>query len=168
MIKSSKLKILTFIYIVPVFVLFDQLTKKMISRTMSIHESISVLGNIVRITLVNNEGMITGFRPQDIMPNMPVSGFLTIFMGLATVVLVSYYIFNSDERIMTFVGLSLIISGAAGNLIDRISMGKVIDFVDIGINNRLRWPVFNVADSCITVGIIILLIMSLKKPESSS
>ena len=79
-------------------------------------------------------------------------------MFVATLLICLYYFFQKDTRLFNLTGFALIISGAFGNLIDRLTMGKVVDFIDVGINQNLRWPIFNVADSFVTIGVIGLII----------
>jgi signal peptidase II len=84
---------------------------------------------------------------------------------ILAIVLVLYYIAKSktDEPLMIF-ALSLILSGALGNFIDRVRLGEVIDFIDVHLG-AYHWPAFNVADSAITVGAFIMLFALFKRPK---
>lgn len=141
-------------------VLLDQITKALIRSTMQPHESIPFLGEWVRITFVYNRGMVFGLKPQHWLPQLPVVAILTGMMCLGTVALIAYYAFLREDRRWVHAGFACIISGAIGNLADRLFMGKVVDFIDMGIGMKWRWPVYNVADAAITVGIAILLLFS--------
>jgi signal peptidase II len=135
--------------------LFDFITKAYISSTMSLHESFAIIGGFLNITYVRNPGAAFSF-----LADAPAA-FRSIFFISATVlaiILVLYYIAKSkiEEPLMIF-SLSLILSGAVGNLIDRVRFGEVIDFIDVYISSY-HWPAFNVADSAITVGAVVMLL----------
>lgn len=155
-----KNRISIFLAIVPACVLLDQFSKLLIAENMKVFQSIDLIGNWFRITFVYNTGMVWGMRPQNIFPHLPVTMILTIFMSIASSVLISYYFFYKENQPLTHTGLALIISGALGNLADRFFLGKVIDFVDVGISETLRWPVWNFADAFITVGVGLVLLSS--------
>jgi signal peptidase II len=135
--------------------LLDQITKFYVDSSMRLHESIPVIQGLFSITHVRNPGAAFGFL-ADASPL-----FRSIFFVAVTVlaiILVVHYIWKSraEEPFLTF-GLSLILSGAVGNLIDRVRLGEVIDFLDVYIGSY-HWPAFNVADSAISVGAVILFI----------
>ena len=135
--------------------LLDQITKFYVDSSMRLHDSIPVIQGLFSITYVRNPGAAFGFL-ADASPL-----FRSIFFVAVTVlaiILVMHYIWKSraEEPFMTF-ALALILSGAFGNLIDRIRFGEVIDFLDVYISTT-HWPAFNVADSAISVGAIILFI----------
>ncbi len=122
---------------------------------MRLHETIPVIQGLFSITYVRNPGAAFGFL-ADASPL-----FRSIFFVAVTVlaiILVVHYIWKSraEEPFLTF-ALSLILSGAVGNLIDRVRFGEVIDFLDVYIGSY-HWPAFNVADSAISVGAVILFI----------
>lgn len=126
----------------------DQVTKHLIRDLMYIGQSNSVLGDFVRLTYVENPGIAFGIR-------VPNGWIFTILSILAVIGIVIYLIRQWHESRWIKFSLSLILGGAVGNLIDRIIFSKVVDFVDVGIGT-LRWPVFNVADSAVVVGMFIL------------
>jgi signal peptidase II len=133
----------------------DQITKFYVDSSMRLHESIPVIQGLFSITYVRNPGAAFGFL-ADASPL-----FRSIFFVAVTVlaiILVVHYIWKSraEEPFLTF-ALSLILSGAVGNLIDRVRLGEVIDFLDVFIGST-HWPAFNVADSAISVGAVILFI----------
>lgn len=135
--------------------LLDQITKFYVDSLMRLHESIPVIQGLFSITYVRNPGAAFGFL-ADASPL-----FRSIFFVAVTVlaiILVLHYIWKSraKEPFLTF-ALVLILSGAVGNLIDRIRFGEVIDFLDVYIGTT-HWPAFNVADSAISVGAVILII----------
>jgi signal peptidase II len=140
-------------------VLLDVITKAYVASAMVLHESIVVIDGFFNITYVRNPGAAFGF----LAGAPPV--FRMVFFLLVTVVvvvLILFYIGKSRDVSMreTF-SLSLILSGAIGNLIDRVRFGEVIDFLDVYIGS-FHWPAFNVADSAISIGAAFLLFSILR------
>jgi signal peptidase II len=140
---------------VAVMTLLDFITKATISSTMFLHESFVVIGGFLNITYVRNPGAAFSFL-ADAPPVFRFVFFVTV--TVLAIILVLTYIIRSkiEEPFMTF-ALSLILSGAVGNLIDRVRIGEVIDFIDVYVGSH-HWPAFNVADSAISVGAVILLL----------
>ena len=135
--------------------LLDQATKICIDASMPLHDSFSVIPGFFSITHVRNPGAAFGF----LAGASPL--FRNVFfvcVTLAAILLILHYVRTSkaEERLLTL-SLSLILSGAVGNLIDRIRFGEVIDFLDVYIGSH-HWPAFNVADSAISVGAVILFV----------
>ncbi|MFQ5987409.1 MAG: signal peptidase II [Dehalococcoidia bacterium] len=126
----------------------DQVSKFLIRANMSPGQSIPEDG-LFRITYVTNVGGVFG-----ILSNQAFLVILTTVVGIAAILLYSRYpIFN---RMLVKISLGLLLGGALGNLIDRLSLGWVVDFIDIGFG-QYRWPTFNLADSAIVLGVILLL-----------
>jgi len=144
-----------FMFFVALTVLIlDGLTKFLAVECMSIGQSIKVLPDIFHITLVLNKGAAFGlFKQQKIL--------FIIFATLVIIFIVAYVWKNKIADVALSWALGLILGGAIGNLIDRIRFGHVIDFLDFRI-----WPVFNLADSAITLGVAILMLdVILRKPN---
>jgi len=140
---------------VAVMVFLDFVTKAYISSTMSLHESIVVIGGFFNITYVRNPGAAFSF-----LADAPAVFRMVFFVTVTVfaILLVLYYIVKSKiEEPFVIFALSLIISGAVGNLIDRVRFGEVVDFIDVYIGPH-HWPAFNVADSVISVGAVILIL----------
>ena len=131
--------------------LLDQVTKLYIDRTMQIFDSIPVLQNFFHITYVRNRGAAFSFLSN-------ASWRLPFFIGISLVasiaILVAFHKLRDDQKLAQ-VSLAMIFSGAIGNLIDRVRLGEVIDFLDAHWY-RHHWPAFNVADSLICVGVFLL------------
>lgn len=125
----------------------DYITKKAIETYIQPHEVINVLP-FLRIVNVKNTGAAFG-----ILPNL--SNNIFIFLSIVAVILIIIYILRTFKRLEVF-SLSLVLGGAIGNLIDRVTIGKVIDFIDFFVN-KWHWPAFNVADSALSIGIILFL-----------
>lgn len=135
--------------VVPVLVALDQWTKHYIVTYYYLHEVTSVLGEVVRLTRVHNQGAAFGVLQE--WPDL--FKYLT---GFAIVALIAHKILTSNRTLLYHSALSLILSGAIGNFIDRIRYNHVVDFLQIGAYGWY-WPSFNVADSAITCGVALLL-----------
>jgi len=121
----------------------DQLTKFLVTKSLGLNQSFSVISGIFSLTLVHNRGAAFGIFKNQL--------YLFIFISIAAVCLI-YSVLKKNRHNSSYVfSLSLILAGALGNLIDRISLGYVVDFLDFHI-----WPVFNFADSAITIGAVFL------------
>ena len=136
-----------FLGIAVVVVVLDQLTKAWLVANVALGDVREVIGDAVRLVHHQNSGALFGlFRDQAI-----VFGLLSIVViGL----IVGYHARSGRSRYMS-IALGFLLGGAIGNLIDRLRLGYVVDFVDIGIGN-LRFYTFNVADSAISTAIVLL------------
>lgn len=135
-------------------ILLDRVTKIMIERMLATNDAINVIPGFFQITHVHNRGAAFGLFSDSTSEWRSV-----LLIGFSTVALavVAYLLWKSDHTLpTTAVGLSLILGGAIGNLWDRIARGQVTDFLHFYIGNHV-WPDFNVADSCIVVGAILLM-----------
>jgi len=150
--------------VVACLVLLDQVTKFFISSNMCVHDSFPVIDGLFNITYIRNTGAAFGFFANA----SPVArSFFLIGVTIAVILLIIYYIWKikAEEKFFTF-PLSLILGGAVGNLIDRLRFGDVVDFLDFYIVSY-HWPAFNIADSAISIGAIILLFAIFKKKEET-
>lgn len=141
-------------------VLIDQVSKYAIICSVPQGNRIDVAGNILRLSHIRNSGAIFGVMRSS-------GSYFTIFSLVAAVVLVVVLLLSRKAQGLVRVGLGLVLGGAVGNLIDRLRLGAVVDFLDIGVSNELRWPSFNVADLAITVGVIMIVICSLRSSAGS-
>lgn len=150
-----------------VIVFLDQITKAAILKNFFIHESRPVIDGFFNIVYVMNPGAAFGF-----LANMSETFRYLFFIGITILVmaLIIYYIATSKSQNMLYVvSLTLIFAGAVGNLIDRIRFGAVVDFLDVYIGTA-HWPAFNVADSSITCGAVLMvwgMIIQRKKEAKS-
>ncbi|CAN5817311.1 signal peptidase II [soil metagenome] len=136
---------------IPIGVLIlDQLTKAWIRSSMSLNETIPVIGDVVRLTYIHNEGAAFGLSIGEYSSQ--------VFLVLAAIAsaLVLYLLLTAPraER-MQRIALALILGGALGNIVDRIRWSMVVDFIQVGVAGHF-WPIFNVADSAVTVGAAML------------
>ena len=130
--------------------LVDQLVKALIVATVPIHQTIPVIPGFFNLTHIYNPGGAFGFLAAS--PSELRHLFFLISSMAAMGLVFFLYVKTPPGQGLLEVGLSLIMGGAVGNILDRIRLGKVIDFLDLYIKN-LHWPAFNVADSAITIGI---------------
>jgi signal peptidase II len=121
----------------------DQISKFFISAKLQLEQSLPLVKGVVGLTLVHNRGAAFGILRNQV--------YLFIIAGVAAIVLIYFGIKSNKGNKSYVICLSLILAGALGNLIDRLRFGYVIDFINFYI-----WPVFNVADSAITIGAIFL------------
>jgi signal peptidase II len=136
-----------------VVVLLDQASKWLIMQRFALYESLPVIPNYFAITYVRNKGAAFGIL-ADARLRLPVLLVVTL---VAVALLLWYYRQQPLRRGLSRFALSLLLGGAVGNLIDRMRFGEVIDFLDV-YWQRYHWPAFNVADSAITIGVILLLL----------
>ena len=138
------IKELTFFLVALIVVALDQVSKFFIRANMTLGQSIPEEG-FFRITYGTNTGGVFG-----LFANQAFLITLTAIVGVAAILVYSRY--PLANRVLVRVALGLLLGGAVGNLIDRIRFGEVVDFIDVG-----AWPVFNIADSAVVVGVILII-----------
>ena len=131
----------------------DQVTKLYVDANFRLHESVPVIDGLFSLTYVRNKGAAFGIL-ADSAVRIPF--FITV--SIVAMLGILWYIrrIRNDQKLAVF-SLSLVFAGAVGNLIDRIRLGEVIDFLDVYWQSY-HWPAFNVADSAICVGVTLLFI----------
>ena len=143
--------------IAAVVLIIDQLTKWYIRNSFSLYESVTVIDSFFHITHVRNAGGAFGLLNQAASTwRLP---FFLAVSCVAVVVLLMFVRRVQPGQWWLLLALGSILGGALGNLIDRMLFGEVTDFLEFHWRNYY-WPTFNVADSCITVGMVILLVYS--------
>jgi|BioPla2DNA2_1021312.scaffolds.fasta_scaffold09904_3 signal peptidase II len=117
-------------------------------------------GDWLRFRLVYNEGAAFSLRPQDLMPFLPSWLFYLLISVVAMGVLIWFFKSIDKRDWLSRLGVIMIISGALGNFVDRMRIGKVVDFIDCDFPDFImtRFPVFNVADSYVTIGVVLIFI----------
>lgn len=133
--------------------LLDQLTKVYIDRSFALYESVEVVPNFFHITYLRNKGAAFGLLADSAFR---IPFFITVSL-LAVAMIFWYFRQLPPDQVGQQWGLSLVLGGALGNLVDRIRLGEVIDFLDVHWY-RHHWPAFNIADSAICVGVGLLLL----------
>jgi signal peptidase II len=151
---------ITYFVMIAILLVADQWSKALIARNIILHSSKEVIPGFFQIVHIRNKGAIFGFFSQS--GNRYVYLLLTL-ASMAALGLVVYYFFKAppEERWLK-ISLSLIMAGALGNFIDRVFKGYVIDFLDFSVKGW-HWPSFNLADSCISIGAILLIFIFLFK-----
>ncbi|HED08457.1 MAG TPA: signal peptidase II [Ignavibacteria bacterium] len=141
-------------------------------------ERIRIIGNFFRLTFIENPGMAFG-----IDPGINFKLWITVFSLLASIGIIVYLFIIKNEKFTLRFSLALILGGAIGNLIDRLFYGifygyaplfygRVVDFLDVNFFHFTlfgktfnRWPIFNLADTAVTIGVLILLIFNARTQE---
>ncbi len=139
--------------------LLDQVSKWLIINHLELHQGLSIIPGFFNLVLVKNRGMAFGILSQT-RPGFSYYFLLTATMVAIGVIVLFFFWIKGKEKWLT-VGLSLILGGAIGNLVDRVQFGYVIDFLDFFLRGY-HWPAFNVADSAVTAGTFWLFINILK------
>lgn len=136
-----------------VFIL-DQITKRVVQETMRLHESIPVIDGLFSLTYIRNPGAAFGLFAEH-GDGLRMAFFGTISV-VAIVFLMAFFLKMPKEAFLGRLSVSMVMGGALGNLVDRVRFGEVVDFLDFYIG-PYHWPAFNVADSCISVGVALLI-----------
>ena len=150
-----KNKYVLLFFVSGVLIVMDQYTKLMVSLHIPLNYSVKVVEGFFNFTHIRNSGVAFG-----LFASQQSEYKALMFIAISTIAIIAILVIfhqTPKEKKMVQTGLILIFSGAIGNLIDRILHGEVIDFVDFFIN-RHHFPAFNIADSCITVGVIMMVI----------
>jgi signal peptidase II len=142
---------LAFFAIAVTIVVADQATKAILVANLDPGEMVSVVGDFVRFIFTQNSGALFGmFRDQAILFGLA---------SLGVIGLIVYYHAQAGRSLYMSIALGLLLGGAIGNMIDRLRLGYVVDFVDIGIGS-FRWYTFNVADAAISTSLVMLLALA--------
>jgi signal peptidase II len=149
MAKLSIKKNISIIIIFFLIIFFDQLTKILVIKNFQLYESLSILP-FFNLTFVVNYGFAFGF-----LNNPSLNQIIVILVIFSIIAYFLYLLIKTQDQFFRF-SLILVISGAIGNFIDRILYGFVIDFIDIYLGSY-HWPAFNLADSSITLGFILIM-----------
>ena len=140
----------TIIILSLIFLIIDQITKILVIKILPLSGSIEIIKNFFYIIPTNNTGaafsILIGQRIFLILITIAILAFL-----------IQYIKKNKIERMIDIISFSFIIGGSLGNLIDRIIRGSVIDFISLKLGNY-NFPIFNIADTLIVVGVILLLL----------
>ncbi len=134
------------ILIASLVIIIDRFAKFLVFNNLLEGQSIGVVPKIFHITLVLNTGAAFGLFKEG-------NQFFIVSSFIVAALIFLYVIFDKEKDVLKLSALGLILGGAIGNLIDRLLFGYIIDFLDLRV-----WPVFNIADSAITVGSVLLLL----------
>ena len=170
------------LYIIVIAIALDQITKWWAFFTYSTPEGsidyskyTEIIGDFLIFRLVFNEGAVFGSSPHQIFPFLNPTLFYILVFIVAISFIIRFYKKIPTAELQDRIAFSFILSGAFGNFIDRIFIHKVIDFIDVNIPDinifgfeLQRWPIFNIADSFICMGVVLLLLSKntwAKKPK---
>ena len=146
-------------------VVLDQATKALVRARLPIHESATVIPGMLDVTHIRNTGAAFGILSTIDFPFKTMA--IAIIASIALLGVALYTRSISQDQWLARAGLSLILGGAAGNLIDRLMIGSVVDFVDVYWRDYHFWA-FNVADSAITVGVGLMILDMLRTGTHAS
>jgi signal peptidase II len=142
-----------FVLLAAAIVIADQVTKSLLVDALDPGESMSVVGDLVRLVHAQNNGGLFGMF-RDAAPIFAAA-------SIGVIGLIAWYHGQAGRNPYLTLTLGLLLGGAVGNLIDRIRYGYVVDFVDAGIGT-LRWYTFNVADAAISGALVLLVVLALR------
>jgi signal peptidase II len=162
-----KKNLIIFIIGAAAVIVFDQITKAVIAERLFVYGSHKIIDGFFNLVYVMNPGAAFGFLAG--APEMFRYLFFISITVLAMLLIIYYILKSKQESLSVIISLTLIFGGAVGNLIDRLRFGAVVDFLDFYIGTW-HWPAFNVADSAITVGAVLMVLEMLvnRKKTSSS
>jgi signal peptidase II len=137
----------------------DQISKWLIVAKMEIGESFSIIENVLYITSHRNRGAAWGILEGQMW-------FFYIVTIVVTVVLIYFLRTWAKGKMLLSLGISFMLAGAIGNFIDRLFRGEVVDFIDVYIFTY-NYPIFNIADSSLVIGVIIMAIQMIKEEKAA-
>lgn len=150
------LSCLSWLIALAVFI-FDQLAKKYFSKSLSLGRSIPVIKNVFHLSLVHNTGVAFGLFKNQQALFIIITSIVILYIALAL------FLNRKQNSLSSRIAFGLILGGACGNLLDRLRLGFIVDFFDFRI-----WPVFNIADSAITIGICLLAVDLIMRPKQEA
>jgi signal peptidase II len=146
-----------YVVIFSLIIILDQVSKFIIKSIFSDnpYKVIHVIKDFFLIRYVENKGAVWGIFSQS--TNTIIPKLITILSMVALVIVIYFFLKLESKCVFELSSLSFIIGGAVGNIIDRLIYGSVVDFLEVYVKN-FRWPTFNIADSFISIGVILLII----------
>jgi signal peptidase II len=160
--KSSRRSVGSWLMLAALIILLDQLTKALIVRSFAFAERKAVITGFFDLTLLYNKGAAFSF----LAAAAGWQRWFFIALGLAAAVFMIYLLLRHSAQKLFALALALILGGAVGNVIDRIFRGQVVDFLLV-YYDRYFFPAFNVADSAISVGAVLLILDELRRVRRS-
>ncbi len=151
------------VFLSALVLVLDQFTKHIVSCGLEMGRSLTIIKGVFDLTLVTNSAAAFNlFHDLALGVRRP---FLISVTLLSAGFIVYYYRLQKANDIITRSALALILGGALGNLVDRVCCGAVVDFLDFGYGSW-RWPAFNFADSCICIGVAMIILARGWTPDS--
>ncbi len=154
---------LPYLALIAAVVVLDQLTKALVVRSIGLHDYVPLVDGLLSLSHVRNHGAAFGLLSDW---NLPYQSLLLSALSLAALAAIAtYFVRLPPAARLPRLALALVLGGAVGNVVDRLRLGYVVDFVHV-YWREYQWPDFNVADSAITVGVALLVIDILTSPET--
>jgi signal peptidase II len=151
--KRMKKRYALCVLLAGIVIALDQITKMIITRTIPLYGNMPIVKGFFNLVSIHNRGMAFGLMNQ---PGNEIGFNILTFLTIGAIIgLLIWYVKLNDPSWSVTIAFGLILGGAIGNLIDRLYLKKVIDFLDFYIGSH-HWPAFNVADSAITIGTCLL------------
>ncbi len=144
---------LPYLLVVAAILVLDRWTKALIQNQFDLNESVSIVDGFFNITYVRNTGVAFGIFSSISSPVKSV--LLSVFTAFAAIVVITYSMRSAVRNRLLQIALALILGGALGNLYDRLAYSYVVDFLEF-YAGKYHWPAFNVADSAISTGVVLL------------
>jgi signal peptidase II len=152
---------LPYLVVMVATVLLDQGTKAIVARSLDLHQYVPLVDGLMSLSHVRNRGAAFGLLSDW---EVPYQSALLAVLSLAALLAIAFYFVRLPAAArLPRLALALVLGGAIGNLIDRLRLGYVVDFVHVYWRQH-QWPDFNVADSAITVGVTLLVLDVLRSP----
>jgi len=143
----------------------DWISKWLVVRNLQPYQSLRLMGEYLQFTYVRNAGGAFSLLAQS---QFSLRRLLFISIAAVTIAVLGVLAYREKDAGISFlIPLGLICGGAAGNMLDRVAVGTVVDFIEVGVK-AYTWPVFNLADSAIDIGVIWLLIVNLRSKKASN
>jgi signal peptidase II len=155
---------LPYLLVMAAVVLLDQGVKAIVVRTLALHEYVPLVDGLLSLSHVRNRGAAFGLLAEWNVPYQ--AALLSALSVLALLAIALYFVRLPAAARLPRLALALVLGGAVGNLIDRVRLGYVVDFVHAYWRQH-QWPDFNVADSAITVGVTLLVLDILRSPSEA-
>jgi signal peptidase II len=154
---------LPYLLLTAAVVVLDQLTKALVVRQIDLHDYVPLVDGLMSLSHVRNHGAAFGLLSDW---NLPYQSLLLSVLSLAALgAIAAYFLRLPAAARLPRLALALVLGGAVGNVIDRLRLGYVVDFVHV-YWREYQWPDFNAADSAITIGVALLVIDILSSPET--
>jgi signal peptidase II len=160
---AADLSKLRYLFVSLGVIVLDQWTKWLVEIHLPHHAAQPLVPDLLNLTHVRNTGVAFGLFASQ---GMTGGSWLLTVLGLAALTAVGVYFWFAPSRDrLLLIALALVVGGAVGNLIDRVSSGAVTDFIDVYVGNH-HWPSFNVADSAISIGIVLMAVDSFRSRKA--
>jgi signal peptidase II len=149
-----------FLLLIPLLIAADQASKWLVTRAVPLEGTRDVFHGFLRLWHVRNSGAVWGFLSGHDGGWVPKA--ITVLAAAALLVVLAFFLRTAAGERLELLSYALILGGALGNLIDRLRLGYVVDFIDVFVKSW-HWPTFNLADSGITIGVLLLAFTLLRR-----